>query len=341
VALTIRKRGKHWFARGTVPFRQADGKIARVRIEESTHETGKVAAARAADRLWEFYSEQAYRPKPKPSPTFTDAAITYVESKNPSKRNRQLLAKLVAHFGETPIDQIDQAAVAEAAHRIYAGATPSTHVRAVFAPVTTVLRLSGVKPDFKRPRIDNTPKQVPPDDFYDHVLRVADNRLAALIIFLTLTGRRIGDALQAIDNGDGTATIGRTKTGSSVVCVVPDLVKSLLANDCVAGAGWGSRLFPYGSTRTVYRHLHNACERAGVPYYGTHALGRHAFATRLLKQGKSLKFVQEAGGWKNIKVPASHYLHLEQSDVQDEVKKIGDQWSKNRNGDRSEPENTK
>jgi integrase len=324
MALTIRKRGKHWFARGTVPFRQADGKIARVRIEESTHETGKVAAARAADRLWEFYSEQAYRPKPKPSPTFTDAAITYVESKNPSKRNRQLLAKLVAHFGETPIDQIDQAKVSEAAHKLYPKAAPTTHVRSVYAPTTTVLRLSGWRPDYRRPRISHSPKNVPPDDWFDRVCKFADPQLAALIIFLTLTGRRIGDALQAIDNGDGTALIGRTKTGGSVVLGIPVLVDQLLGGGRVRG----QRLFPYGSIRTVYRHLHKACERAGVPYYGTHALGRHAAATRWLAQGKSLKWVAEAGGWKDIKVPAAHYLHLEQSEVQAEVVKLGEEWGR-------------
>jgi integrase len=325
LALSIRKRGKHWFARGTVPFRQADGRIARVRIEESTHEASKTRAARIAQDLAQYYHEQAYRPKPKPSPTFTDAAITYVESKSPSKRNRQLLAKLVAHFGETPIDQIDQAKVSEAAQKLYPNAKATTHVRSVYAPVTTVLRLSGRRPDFKRPRINYTPKSVPLDDWFDRFLMVADPRLAALIIFLTLTGRRIGDALQAIDNGDGTATIGRTKAGGAILLVVPDLCLSLLGPP-----NRGERLFPYGSIRTVYRHLHKACERAGVPYYGTHALGRHAFATRLLKQGKSLKFVQEAGGWKNIKIPAAHYLHLEQSEVQEEVRKVGLEWSKKR-----------
>jgi integrase len=202
----------------------------------------------------------------------------------------------------------------------------ATHNRAVFAPVVTVLRLAGRRPDFSRPRMDRKRIDVPADGWFDEVLSHCPPRLSALLIFLTLTGRRIGDALQAIDNGDGTATIPKTKTGVPVVVGIPPHCVGLLGN---AGAA-GQRLFPYGSVRTVYRHLHKACERAGVPYYGTHALGRHAFATRLLKQGKSLKFVQEAGGWKNIKIPAAHYLHLEQSDVQDEVRRMGEEWAKKR-----------
>ncbi|MGK2922723.1 MAG: hypothetical protein ACSLE4_08055 [Methyloceanibacter sp.] len=59
----------------------------------------------------------------------------------------------------------------------------------------------------------------------------------------------------------------------------------------------------------VYRALSKACERAGIlvtdkngkkvgGYYGSHAIGRHAFASRLLADGKSVKFVAEAGGGK-------------------------------------------
>ena len=92
----------------------------------------------------------------------------------------------------------------------------------------------------------------------------------------------------------------------------------------------GRRLFPYGDRHNVYRALRAVCKKAGLPYYGTHALGRHAFATRLLKQGKSLKFVQDAGGWKSIKMPAMHYGHLEKSEVQDEIRKVGEEWPRMR-----------
>ena len=312
-------------------MRQADGRITRVRKEESTREVSKTRATRVAADIAQYYHEQAYRPKAKASPSFTDAAITYVESKNPSKRDKGFAAKLVAHFGETPIADIDQASIANAAQSLYPGCSAATHSRAVYAPVITILRLSKERPDFRRPRADKKPLNVPPEGWFDAVLPHCDNRLAALLIFLTLTGRRITEALEAIDNGDGTATIERTKTGNAIVVTLPVLCRDLLYcgadNDIEKG---GQRLFPYGDRHNVYRALRAACKRAGVPYYGTHALGRHAFATRLLKDGWSVKHVAAAGGWKSPKMVLERYGHLEQSEVANDVKELGDRWGRMR-----------
>jgi integrase len=333
MSFSVRKRGRFWYFRATVPMRQADGKIAKVRVEDPTGEVTRARAIRAGQDLWDDYWQQAYRPQAKASPTFTDAALTYVKSKNPSKRDRQFAAKLVGYFRETPVGEIDQEAVARAAYAIYPGAKATTHHRAVYAPVTTILRLSNVRPDFKRPKVARSVPKIPTEDWFDRILPHCQPRLAALLIFLTLTGRRISEALEAIDNEDGTATIGRTKTGSPVVVRIPEFCRSLLAGQR------GQRLFTYGDRHNVYRELRATCKRAGVPYYGTHALGRHAFATRLLREGKSLKFVADAGGWASIKMPAQHYAHLEKSEVQDAVKAVGDSWGKEREKARKDNKN--
>jgi integrase len=337
MSFSVRKRGRFWYFRATVPMRQTDGKISKIRVEDPTGEITRARAVRAGQDLWDDYWQQAYRPQAKASPTFTDAALTYVKSKNPSKRDRGFAAKLVAHFGETPVSDIDQAAIAAASQTIYPGAKPATLVRAVYAPVTTILRLSGVRPDFKRPTVGRESKQIPADDWFDRILPHASPRLAALLIFLTLTGRRITEALEAIDNGDGTCTVARTKTGQPVVLAIPDYVRTLLGMP----PKLGRKLFTYGDRHNVYRDLRKSCKRAVVPYYGTHALGRHAFATRLLREGKSLKFVADAGGWASIKMPAQHYAHLEHSEVQDEVKAVGDSWGREREKARKANKNNK
>lgn len=56
------------------------------------------------------------------------------------------------------------------------------------------------------------------------------------------------------------------------------------------------------------------------PYMSSHKLGRHAFAARLLAEGKSLKFVAEAGGWKSINIVSEKYGHLERSAVDDRLR---------------------
>lgn len=56
------------------------------------------------------------------------------------------------------------------------------------------------------------------------------------------------------------------------------------------------------------------------PYKSSHKVGRHAFAARLLGEGKSLKFVAEAGGWNNIGIVSASYGHLERSAVDDRLR---------------------
>jgi integrase len=188
-----------------------------------------------------------------------------------------------------------------------------------------VLRLSGVRPDFKLPRIERKLPRIPTEEWFDTLLPHCDNQLAALLVFITLTGRRISEALQAIDNGDGTATIGRAKNGKPVLVAVPDLCRDLLG----AGAR-GERLFTYGDRHNVYRALRPACKRAGVPYYGTHSLGRHAFATRLLKEGWSVKHVATAGGWATPRMVLERYGHVEHSEVAEDVRRVGEEWGRRR-----------
>jgi integrase len=65
---------------------------------------------------------------------------------------------------------------------------------------------------------------------------------------------------------------------------------------------------------------------AGVEWYGSHALGRHSFATRLLKNGYSTKFVAQAGGWASTRMVDMVYGHLEHDPVQDEALKVGEDW---------------
>jgi integrase len=322
MSLNIRKRKGVWHARGVVPARQPSGKIVNVRIERSLRTERKAEAAAKAADLARYYHDLAYGKIKAGSPSFAKAVKTYLQTRGKDDR---FVDRLLNHFKETPIDQIDQEAISRAAHILYPGCKASTQNRAVYDPVTAILRLSGVRPDYKRPKQDRRPLSIPSNEWFDAVIPHSSPRLAALLVFLTLTGRRITEALEAIDNGDGTATIERTKSGKPLIVVVPAMVHRLLGRSV-----HNTRLWTYGCRQNARRELVKVCAKAGVPLYGFHALGRHAFATRLLKQGKSLKFVADAGGWASIRIPAQHYLHLEQSEVQEDVRKVGEEWLKKR-----------
>lgn len=327
MALTLRKHGRIWYARGTVQMRSADGSIYSKRIEDSTGEESKAKAARIADLMWNYYQEAAYKPKPK-LVTFADAAITYTETKQPSKRDRQFLKKLVEHFGDTPISAIDQAAIAEACTALYPEAKASTLHRAVYAPVSVVLNLSGHKASFEKPKIEKALVSIPNDAWFDKVLKACtDVQLEVLLTVLTTTGRRPSEVLGAIYNGDGTATIGRDKSGKTILihipysCLVCNLKKRGRFNPTE-----GERLFTYGSRQNVYKVLRPVCDKAGVKFFGLHAIGRHTAATRLLKAGYSTKFVAEALGWSSTRMVDLHYGHLSKSEVSDQARKVSDEW---------------
>jgi integrase len=318
--LTLRKKGRYWYARGTVPIRKTDGTIGKARVEEPTREEGKARAARVAQSIWDHYQERAYRPIPK-SVTFSDASITFVETKQPSKRDREFLAKLIAHFGELPIDQIDQKAMAEACTALYPeGAKASTLHRAVYAPVVSVLRLSGLQPHFQKPKIQKVPLTIPTDEWFEKLLPHCEPQLQALMLFLSLTGLRITEALEATYDNEN-CNIGRTKTGTRIRKPIPRAVLSLLGARTT-----GSKLFTYGDRHNVYRVLRRACRVARVPYFGSHAFGRHSFATRLLKKGYTTKFVAQAGGWASTRMVDMVYGHLEKDPVQEEALKVGEEW---------------
>jgi hypothetical protein len=56
-------------------------------------------------------------------------------------------------------------------------------------------------------------------------------------------------------------------------------------------------------------------------------VGPVLFASGVLRDGKSLKFLKDAGRWATIKMPAQRYGHLERSEVDQEVREMGQRWA--------------
>ena len=85
-------------------------------------------------------------------------------------------------------------------------------------------------------------------------------------------------------------------------------------------------VFGYRSRSGAYPHIKLAIARAGVEEYKPHEFGRHAFARRLLSQGKTLKEVQEAGGWKSYRMVADVYGHMEKKNTDNIIENSGDDF---------------
>jgi hypothetical protein len=84
----------------------------------------------------------------KPGPTFAGAAIAYMRAGG----DNRFVAPLLKHFRETPLADIDQAAIDNAAQQLYPLGGPATRNRQVYTPVSSILKHVGVDFVLKRPK---------------------------------------------------------------------------------------------------------------------------------------------------------------------------------------------
>lgn len=128
--------------------------------------------------------------------TFIGAAVNYMETGH----SRRYVAPLIARFGETPVAEIDQAAIDKAAIEMHPNVTPCTRNRYVYAPVSAILRHAGRQIMLKRPKGSKgriVTDSLTPDDAFA-IIRAAetfDPEYALMLRFLLYTGVRLGEAL--------------------------------------------------------------------------------------------------------------------------------------------------
>ncbi len=168
------------------------------------------------------------------APTFLSAAIAYMEA----GRRKRYVAKLIKHFGETPLDQIDQAAIDQAAIALYPNAGNATRNAAVYTPVSAIVHHAGVDIKLKRPKGAKgrvVTDWLRPEDA-DAIIKAADQisaEFGTLLRALLYTGLRLGEVLdrwrwEDLNLDEGAAWTRREKGGvESDAKLRPDLVASL------------------------------------------------------------------------------------------------------------------
>lgn len=294
------KRSPYWYVRGTV---------AGVQLFESTGTADRGQAEEyRRKREKEVYDEAALG-KVRPA-TFADAVIAFKRT----GREVRFLTRLLDHFTETPLSKIGQAEIDAAAEALYPSAKASTLNRQVYGPMIAVLRhaarsrLPGAVLPMISMRKETRPVVTPADD--EHIAKLlphCSEGLRALIVLMTYTGLRTGEALRVRREHirDGYIQVAQTKNGQPRMVPVPD--------------GWEIPACGFGfkSTQGVGRAIRVASRLAGVNHRDGHELGRHAFAARWLRSGGSIKALKEAGGWEKLAIVDETYGHLEQSAVHD------------------------
>ncbi len=141
-----------------------------------------------------------------------------------------------------------------------------------------------------------------------------DNAALALLVFLTLTGLRLGETrfllLEDIDWSRQTITLRETKNGKLRCVPVGDKAFVLLTEQRqhLGDKGW---VFPgYNTTNPVAeprRLQKRICEKAGISPFTIHEM-RHTFATKLIESGADIHTIKDLLGHSTIKV-TERYLH--------------------------------
>ncbi|RBP01082.1 phage integrase family protein [Roseiarcus fermentans] len=252
--------------------------------------------------------------------TFAEAAISYMQS----GRSRLFLAPLIAHFGETPVDAIGQAALDEAAAVLGPDRKPQTNNRLVYTPTLAILKHSGFRPIVARPPAPKAGRVVylGQDEAFAllDAATATDARLGALMTFLLYCGPRLSEALRLqwrdVDLEARSAVIGITKNGLPIAVNLPTIVVTAMANlDRTK-----KRVFGLAKHGRLYAMLTTAEKRSGValpPGSAFHVL-RHTHAVwRRRQTGADTSALVATGLWKSHNA-ARVYEHF---DVSEESRK--------------------
>jgi len=320
-----RHKSPNWHIRGTV---------AGIRVEESTGTSDRKRAEYIRSKRENELLDQHTFGKAKTS-TFAEAALAYLEAGG----EKRFVTALLKHFGpNTLLSEIDQEAADKAAKMILPNAAPQTRIRQVYTPLQAIINRAAKTTKaranirFEKPKVERKSVTVPPSRWWVEMEKVATPNLWALLVFMSNTATRVSEALRLswddVDMKSRTALVGMTKNGSPRQVDLNDAVIDALnvqkaAQDASKRFKGSEKVFNFHHRRNVYRAIKEKCEQADIPYFPTHAAGRHTFAARGLKEGWSLKLLQQAGGWSSIKMPAENYGHLEKSATRDAVMKLG------------------
>lgn len=291
---------------GKTPFWSVKGTYIGIAVDRST-KTGKRAVAARIMSRWEQDIERGSYAVPG-EPTFASAAASYMKAGG----ERKYLRKLLEHFGDKPIREIDQAAIDEAAVYLYPNRSAATRNRSVYTPVSAVLRHAGIQNNLRRPKgaggVSSTawlwPEQA--EAIFEEAEKL-DKEFAALLIVLCYTGMRLSEALNLTwDNvrlADGYAYIPTTKNEEPRTVFLPPVAVAAMGNLGPLDGG-RARVFRFAKSGHLYSLLKVAACRSGVelPIRSAFHIFRRTYATWMRRYaGLDEVGLLAIGAWKDMK----------------------------------------
>lgn len=296
--------------KGKSPNYTVRGTYLRRYVEESTG-TGELRVARR--RLTQIKEQIERGEFDRPAgPTFTDAAVRYMETGGEGR----FMAPLLHHFKERAVSEIDQTAIDEAAEKLYPKGTPATRNRHVYTVVSAVLKHAGIDHKLKRPKgsggVQRTDWLWPEDAF--RLFKEADKtdaRFGVFLRFLCYTGCRLSEALELREEdvrlGESFAYVAETKAGTPRPVFLPSQLAARLG-ELTAGRAHDNhrRIFRLTKTARLYKLFREVKEAAGLPALRLHDI-RHTYATWMRRYGGlDTQGLVATGAWRD---PASAHRY--------------------------------
>jgi len=287
------------YAFGTGP----NGKRVRQSLKTQDPSRAEEARAQLEARLWKLHHYGA-----ESVVTFDEAALAYIRDGGEAR----FIVKIAEQLTGLILRDITPNMIRDAARRAYPTAKNATLNRQGIVPARSVMlyahkqgwcgaiRVEGFKPDKVR-------KVAVAQDYLDTLRPHIPQRAWALLMFLHYTGRRVGEAIELTpDRLNGTrAVFHDTKNGEDAVAIMP----LALADEIAGIPPRDGRVFGYTARSSLYATLRRGCKKAGLPYLGTHQVGRHSYATALDGLGWTANQIATAGGWKSAALVQKSYIH--------------------------------
>jgi integrase len=285
-----------------------------VAVHRSTG-TPRLALAKRIIKGWERDIEN-HRFAAPDEPTFVSAAVAYMKANG----ERRPIAKLIAHFGDTPLSAIDQHALDAAAAVLFPDHSAATRNREVYTPASSILKHAGRDFRIKRPsgsRGRELSGWLWPEEaerIFD-AGRALDREFGALLVFLCYTGCRLGEALKLrcddVRLADGEAFVRTTKNGEPRRVFLPPVVVAELGNHPRGLERPGERVFRYAKSGRLYALLDRAAAAAQIALPDREAfhIFRHTYGSWMRRYaGADSKSLVATGTWKSEQ-SASRYAH--------------------------------
>lgn len=300
---------------GRTPYFHIRGTYLGCYINRSAR-TGSRAVARQLARAIERQIERGAFSKGA-AVSFASAAVGYMKAGG----ERRPLVKLLKHFGTKPLNQIDQAAIDNAAAILFPTGTAATRNREVYTPVSAVLKHVGAEFRIKRPkgaRGLQINAWLWPEEA-ERLFKAADGidkEFGILIALLCYTGLRLSEALRIhcdhLRLAESYVQVGQTKTGDPRGVYLPPYIVARLANHPRGLDRPGQRLFRFAKSGHLYELLAKAAKAAGItmPTRAAFHLFRHTYATWMRRYGgRDVKGLVATGAWRSEQ-SASRYAHV-------------------------------